>query len=451
MTDQGPRPSRPHAAETAAVQTTVERFVALLDHLGLGRAHIATNIAGDIAGLAEAHPDRLGGIVLCAPVRLDPEPFVPVASRVLMIAGEYGPTEGVTNRAWGQLPGAERMLLDNYEAHGWSDTVADNLAEVSGRMVSFLGRFAADPPRAVVAEGSHAGIAYRVEGTGPALILAPFFLAPTQWAAAIPELSRHFTVISLGGRHLGGVAALEDRARMPTYQAMFRTVIDLIAPKPGEAILDVGSGAGSLDRLLAHRLAGANPITTVDASPYLLREATALAAEEGLGDAIRFTQGNAEALPFPDASFDCIFSVTVLEECDADRAIAEMVRVTRPGGRIGIVVRAIDLPQWWHLDLPEAIRAKVTPPPQSVGRGGVADQSLYRRLKQAGLADLVAFPFLLTLDRPDGPIWRYREDHVLSLLSADQREVWRTARARAEKDGLLMMANPLHCAVGRKP
>jgi hypothetical protein len=114
-------------------------------------------------------------------------------------------------------------------------------------------------------------------------------------------------------------------------------------------------------------------------------------------------------------------------------------------------VRAIDLPQWWHMNLPDPIRARVAPPPQSVGRGGVADQSLYRRMKRAGLADLVAFPFLLTLDRPDGPIWRYREDHVLSLLSAAERDIWLAARAAAAADGLLMMANALHCAVGRKP
>jgi hypothetical protein len=48
-------------------------------------------------------------------------------------------------------------------------------------------------------------------------------------------------------------------ARAPTYQAMFRTLIDLIAPVPGEAILDVGCGSGALDRALARRLAGANP------------------------------------------------------------------------------------------------------------------------------------------------------------------------------------------------
>jgi hypothetical protein len=128
-----------------------------------------------------------------------------------------------------------------------------------------------------------------------------------------------------------------------------------------------------------------------------------------------------------------------------------MIRVVRPGGRIGIVVRAVDLPQWWNLDLPEPIRRKVTPPPQSVAAKGVADASLYRRMRRAGLEDLTCFPTLVTLDRPDGPIWRYREDHVLSLLDREELTIWRAARDKAEADGLLMMAHPLHAAVGRKP
>jgi SAM-dependent methyltransferase len=136
--------------------------------------------------------------------------------------------------------------------------------------------------------------------------------------------------------------------------------------RPGEAILDVGCGAGSLDRLLAHRLGGANPITAIDMNPFYLKEAGALAAEDCLTGGIRFLPGSAEALPFPDAAFDAIFSVTVLEECDADGAIAEMWRVVVPGGRIGIIVRSLDLPQWWNLDLPEPIRHKIAPPPRSV-------------------------------------------------------------------------------------
>ena len=81
--------------------------------------------------------------------------------------------------------------------------------------------------------GNHAGISYRIEGSGPALLLLPFFHAPSQWTPAIPLLARHFTVVSLGGRHLGGIAALEDRVRALTYRAMFRTLIDTIAPRPG--------------------------------------------------------------------------------------------------------------------------------------------------------------------------------------------------------------------------
>src|SRR5436190_7828458 len=227
-------------------ESTAARLVALLDHLGLARAHVATQIPGDIAGLAASHPERLAGIVLCAPVRLDPAPFAGLGERLLMISGEYGPTFDVTVRAADRLPGAERHIIDNYEALGWSDVVRDCAAEIADRMTGFLPRFTADQPRPGVTEGSHAGISFRVEGSGPALLLLPLFLAPSQWAPAIPQLARHFTVVTLGGRHLGGIAALEDRACMPTYRAMFRTLIDLVAPKPGEAILDLGCGAGSL-------------------------------------------------------------------------------------------------------------------------------------------------------------------------------------------------------------
>jgi len=433
------------------VATPTSRLIALLDHLGIGRAHIASQIASDVAELAAAHSERLSGIVLCAPVRLDPVPFAAVAGRILMIAGEYGPTELVTTRALGRLPGAERLMLDGYEATGWSDVAADCPAEIGERMGGFLARFPADTPHPVAAEGSHAGITYRIEGSGPALILLPFFLAPSQWAPIVPGLAQHFTVVTLGGRHLGGVAMLEDRARVPTYQAMFRTLIDLIAPQPGEAILDVGCGAGSLDRLLAHRPGAANPITAIDANPFLLREAAALAEAEGLADRITFQSGNAETLPFAADSFDAAFTVTVFEECDADRAIGELVRVTKPRGRVGVVVRAIDLPQWWNLDLPEPIRRKITPPPQSVGHRGVADASLYRRMRRAGLSGLVSYPFLVTLDRPDGPIWRYREDHVLGLLTPDELAIWHDARDRAASEGTLLAAHALHCCVGRKP
>lgn len=435
--------------------TVTDRILALMDHLGLGQAHVAAQIPGDIADLASTHSQRVGGIVLCVPTRLDPVPFEPAAGRLLMIASEHGMTNAVTQRAAKRLRGAKRALLKDYEAHGWSDAVADNTARIASLMTAFLLKVPSDSPsRKPSAGGSCAGLTYKVAGKGPVLLLFPFFLAPSQWSAAVPELAKHFTVVTVGGAYVGGVAALEDRARAPTYQAMFRTLIDLMDPRSGQTFLDVGCGAGSLDRLLAKRLGrsrGKEPsITAVDVNPFLLGEAAALAKAEGLEKVIRFSDGSAEKLPFPDASFDNTFSVTVLEECDANKAIAEMVRVTKPGGHVGIIVRAIDLPQWWSLTIPDALRAIADVPPQSVAGKGVADASLYPRMRNAGLSDLVCFPTLVTLDRPGSPIWRYREDHVLSQLTGDKLAIWTAARAKAEAAGDLVMANPLHCAVGRK-
>ena len=129
-------------------------------------------------------------------------------------------------------------------------------------------------------------------------------------------------------------------------QQSVRGLIDVIDVRPREAILEVGCGSGVILRRLARQTAGANRIVGVDISPYLLREASALARGEGLEASIAFREGNAEALPFPDNSFDITMACTVLEEGDADRMLAEMVRVTRPGGRVAVIVRTIDMP-WW--------------------------------------------------------------------------------------------------------
>jgi SAM-dependent methyltransferase len=104
----------------------------------------------------------------------------------------------------------------------------------------------------------------------------------------------------------------------------------------------------------------------------------------GLGRPHRVPARQCRGAALPRRTFGCIFSVTVFEECNAEKAIAEAIRVTKPGGRIAIAVRAIDMPQWWNLDLPEPILKKVVPTPRSVASNGVADASLYRRMRQAG-------------------------------------------------------------------
>src|SRR6202047_1421308 len=150
--------------------SATDRLVALMDHLGLGTAYFGTPIPRDISGLAMAYPERLAGIVLCVPSRLDPAPFSGIDERVLMIAAERGPAAEATARATARLPAAQRAVLPGYDAPGsWSDAVADRTDEIADRMIAFLDNLAAngkrpDGPGPTTAEGRQAGISYRIEG-----------------------------------------------------------------------------------------------------------------------------------------------------------------------------------------------------------------------------------------------------------------------------------------------
>jgi SAM-dependent methyltransferase len=423
------------------------RLLALWDHLGLRVAHVATQMAGDIAGLVRLAPDRLGSVVLCVPSRLDPAPFAAVAKRTVLIAAEHGLTAMVTAHAHARLPGATRHVLAGYDAPGWADVVADRTREI---LDTLSGLPPLPPVRLPQGSGIHAGISYTVLGAGPPLVLLPFFLAPSQWEPAIATLAERFTLIVLSGQYQGGVAALEDRAAGASYRALMRTLWDTMALGASDTVLDVGCGSGALDRLLAVRLTNGRIVAT-DVNRFLLREAQPLADAQGLGSRISFQEANAERLPFAGDAFDAAFTITVLEECDADQAMRELYRVVKPGGRVGVIVRAIDMPQWWNLDLPGDLKRKAEIPPQSVGPNGVADASLYPRMRRAGFRDLSCFPSLVTFDNPDGPIWRYREDAVLAQLTDPETVIWRGATGAARSVGQLFMANPMHCAVGTKP
>ena len=437
---------------------TEERILQLLHHLDIPQAHFAGRVPSDYTGLAATYPEVFSSLTLVCPVAVDPNMANSFASKLLVFNGDQGPSvQGVRN-IMESVSDATLVTLREYSTVGWTDVVADRTDEIGSYMTQFLEK-ARSPEQGQKAlpaerEGEVAGISYRIRGSGPPLVLLPLALAPSQWEPLLPILSQHYCTITLAGAELGPIGLLESRGLAAGYLGMVRNLIEEAELRPGESVLEVGCGSGVLDRWLASHTRGENRITGVDINSYFLREATALSKKEGLEGLIEFREGDAQALPFPDNSFEVTMAITVMEEVDAEQTMSEMVRVTKPGGRIAVVVRAVDMPMLVNLPLRSELRRKIEDPEhrsQWVGEHGCADASLYQRFHQAGLTQVKMFPQLPAFDSSATLFTQGTQTRLLTTLTQGEVREWQTARAEAEAEGTFFIAHPYHCAVGMKP
>jgi ubiquinone/menaquinone biosynthesis C-methylase UbiE len=112
-----------------------------------------------------------------------------------------------------------------------------------------------------------------------------------------------------------------------------RRLLEILSPAPGERVLELGPGTGYYSLPVASSLDGGN-LGILDIQQEMLDHVMREAAKRDLTN-IDPTLGDAQALPYPDDSFDAAFLVTVLGEIpDQDAALAELARVVRPGGRL---------------------------------------------------------------------------------------------------------------------
>ena len=433
-----------------------ERILQLLQHLGIDQAHFAARTPGDWTGLVTAHPEVISSLTLVAPGGITSHTVSSLASRLLVFTGDREPSAERNRRVMENLPDARHVTLRDYAMLGWTDMVADRTDEIGSALLDFLAQHT--PPGAMTVphaddEGEIAGISYRVKGDGPPVVLLPLFLAPSQWEPLVPTLSKHYCVITLTGVELGAVANLESRGRSAGYVRMVQALMDATQLQPEETVLDVGCGTGVIDRWLGRHTLMKNRIIGVDINRYLLQEATALARKEGLDGAVEFREGSAEALPFPDNSFDVTMSMTAIEEVDAQQMLTEMVRVTKPRGRVAVIARAMDMPFMMNLRLQPELQAKVNAPGVlgSIAERGCADASLYQRFHQAGLTQVKMFPQLPAFDSSDPNMLQFMHNALLGKLNEEEARQWQAARTQAEEEGTYFMTWPHHCAVGTKP
>ncbi|MBW3593880.1 MAG: methyltransferase domain-containing protein, partial [Actinobacteria bacterium] len=112
----------------------------------------------------------------------------------------------------------------------------------------------------------------------------------------------------------------------------------------GERVLDLGCGAGTDSLVAAQMVGAAGRVTGIDMTPEMLEKARASARELGAAN-VEFIEGEAEDLPFSDASFDVVVSNGVIDLIpDKDAVFSEIHRVLVPGGRIQIADVTIQNP-----------------------------------------------------------------------------------------------------------
>ncbi len=127
---------------------------------------------------------------------------------------------------------------------------------------------------------------------------------------------------------------MNDLMSLGVHRLWKRFAVELAGVRPGQRVLDLAGGSGDLATRFASLVGAAGEVVLADINAHMLEQGRRRMVDRGIVGNVRYAQVNAECLPFPDNSFDCITIAFGLRNVtDKDAALRSMFRVLKPGGR----------------------------------------------------------------------------------------------------------------------
>lgn len=153
----------------------------------------------------------------------------------------------------------------------------------------------------------------------------------------VPEADKAGMVHGVFSRVANKYDVMNDAMSLGIHRIWKDAMMDWLAPRPGQRLLDVAGGTGDVAFRFLRRAAGANAVV-VDMTEAMLIEGRKRAEADSLAERLDWVVGDAMALPFPDNSFDTYtISFGIRNVTRIPDALREAYRVLRPGGRLMVL------------------------------------------------------------------------------------------------------------------